>query len=153
MKLAGSMLLRQGLKSTSSVGQLWLTSGTCYSKPLTSPVAEGEHHSERFNARRYTSCTNARTDLCLLRLGQLGHRKLRVPAVVCYVAVQNAGFGVLETVAAHLGVLVVDGVEENKDGRDYENRCGHKAGYEGQIVLWDERDEKRTVNVNSTDEN
>ena len=59
-----------------------------------------------------------------------------------YVAVQSAELGVLQAVAAHLCVLVVDGVEENEDGRDYEHRGGHEAGYEGQVVHWGGRDEK-----------
>lgn len=48
-------------------------------------------------------------------LRQLGHRKLQVPAIMSHVASVGAEFRVLETVAAHLGVLVVDRVDEEED--------------------------------------
>lgn len=41
-------------------------------------------------------------------LRQLAHWELCVPAVVSHVAVVSTQFGVFQTVAAHLGVLIVD---------------------------------------------
>lgn len=52
-----------------------------------------------------------------------------------YVAVVGAEFGVLQAVAAHLGVLVVDGVDEDEDDGDADHGDGHEPGYEGQVVL------------------
>lgn len=43
-----------------------------------------------------------------IELRQFGHGELHVPAVMSYVPIQGAEFGIFQTVAAHLGVLVVD---------------------------------------------
>lgn len=52
-----------------------------------------------------------------------------------YVAVVGAEFGVFKAVAAHFGVLVVDGVNEDEDDGDADDRDGHEPSYEGKIVL------------------
>lgn len=71
-------------------------------------------------------------------LRQFGHGKLGVPAVVSHVTVLRVELCVFEAVTAHFGVLVVDGVDEDKDDGDTDHRDCHQAGYEGQIVLWNE---------------
>lgn len=71
-------------------------------------------------------------------LRQFGHGKLGVPAVVSHVTVLGAELWVFEAVMAHFGVLVVDGVEEDKDDGDSDDRDCHQSGYEGKIVLWNE---------------
>ena len=71
-------------------------------------------------------------------LRQFGHWKLHVPAVVSHVAIVGAEFWVFKTVATHLGVFVVDGVDEDKDDGD-DNHCdSHKSSYEGKVVLCNE---------------
>lgn len=52
-----------------------------------------------------------------------------------YIAIVGAEFGVFKTVTAHLGVLVVDGVDEDEDDGDDHYCDGHKSSYEGQVVL------------------
>ncbi len=71
-------------------------------------------------------------------LRQFGHRKLHVPAVVSYVAIVGAESGIFKTVAPHLGVLVVDWVDEEKDDRDGDDCDSHKSSYEGKVVLCNE---------------
>lgn len=75
-------------------------------------------------------------------LRQFSHRERSVlAAVLRYVAVGRAAeLGLLQAVAAHLGVLVVDGVDEDEDDRDDHDHEGHEARYEGQVVLCDQRD-------------
>lgn len=68
-------------------------------------------------------------------LRQFSHRKLHVPAVVGDVATGGVQFGVFKTVAAHLGVLVVDGVDEEEDDGDGNYCDGHESSYEGKVVL------------------
>lgn len=48
-----------------------------------------------------------------------------------HVAIVSAEFGVFETVAAHLGVLVVDGVDEEEDDGDGHDGDSHKSSDEG----------------------
>lgn len=64
-------------------------------------------------------------------LRQFGHRQRHVPAVVRHVPVVCAEFGVFQTVAAHLGVLVVDGVDEEEDDGDGHYGDSHKSSDEG----------------------
>lgn len=42
---------------------------------------------------------------------------------------------ILQFVAPHLGVLVVDGVDEGEDGADDDDHRRHKACDEGKVVL------------------
>lgn len=69
-------------------------------------------------------------------LRQFGHRQRQVPAGVSHVPVVSAEFGVFQTVAPHLGVLVVDGVDEEEDDGDGHYGDSHKSGDEGQVVLF-----------------
>ena len=63
---------------------------------------------------------------------------------MCHISFQGVvDLGVLQAVAPHLGVLVVDGVDEDEDDRDNHHRDGYKASYEGKVVLCDERDKSR----------
>lgn len=80
-------------------------------------------------------------------LGQFGHGELRVPAVVSHVPIVGAEFGVFKAVAAHLGVLVVDGVNEDEnDGND--NHCeSHKSSDERKVVLCEENNAKGNENL------
>lgn len=55
-----------------------------------------------------------------------------------HVTILGVELWVFEAIAAHFGVLVVDGVEEDKDNGDSHHRDCHKSGYEGKIVLWNE---------------
>lgn len=71
-------------------------------------------------------------------LRQLGHGKLGVPAIVSHVTVLGVELWVFEAVTAHFGVLVVDGVDEDKDDGDSDDRDCHQSGDEGKIVLWNE---------------
>lgn len=71
-------------------------------------------------------------------LRQFGHRKLHVPAVVSHVAIVGTEFGIFKIVPAHLGVLVVDGVDEEEDDGDGNNSDSHKSSYEGKVVLCNE---------------
>lgn len=50
------------------------------------------------------------------------------------VAIMGAEFRVFKAVAAHLGVLVVDGVNEDEDDRDDHYCDSHESSYEGQVV-------------------
>lgn len=68
-------------------------------------------------------------------LRQFGHRKLHVPTVVGHVTVVGAEFRVFETVAAHPGVLVIDGVDEEEDDGDGDHRDGHESSDERKVVL------------------
>ncbi len=78
-----------------------------------------------------------RSTLCYQRMyWQFGHRKLQV--VVSYIAIVDVGFGVFKIVAPHLGVLVVDWVDEEKDDRDGDDCDSHKSSYEGKVVLCNE---------------
>lgn len=71
-------------------------------------------------------------------LGQFGHGELRVPAIVSHIPIVGAEFGVFKAVAAHLGVLVVDGVNEDEnDGDDYHGES-HKSSDERKVVLCEE---------------
>lgn len=71
-------------------------------------------------------------------LRQFGHRKLHVPAVVGYVATGGVELGVFKTVTAHLGVLVVDRVDEEEDDGDGDYCDRHESSYEGKVVLCQE---------------
>lgn len=64
-------------------------------------------------------------------LRQLGHGELQVAVAVSYVPIMHAEFGVFKAVLAHLGVLVVDGVDEEEDDGDGYHRDSHKASDEG----------------------
>lgn len=87
-------------------------------------------------------CSSSTVVSCLFCVGtdvllrQFSHRKLQVPAVVSNIAIVGVQSGVFQTVAPHLGVLVVNGVDEEKnDGND--NYCdSHKSSNEGQVVLF-----------------
>lgn len=68
-------------------------------------------------------------------LRQFGHRQLHVPPVVGYVAAGGVDFGVFKTVAAHLGVLVVDRVDEEEDDGDGDDCDSHESSDEGKVVL------------------
>lgn len=77
-----------------------------------------------------------RSILCYAQmLWQFGHWKLGVPAVVSYIPSVVAEPGVLKAVAAHLGVFVVDRVDEEEDDRDGNYSDGHKSCYQRQVVL------------------
>lgn len=59
-----------------------------------------------------------------------------------HVAVVGAEFRVLQTVAAHFGVLVVDWVDEEEDNRD-DNDCErHKSGDKGKVILCNKKNQK-----------
>lgn len=63
-------------------------------------------------------------------LRQFGHGKLQVPAVMSHIAIVSAELGVFKTVAAHLGVLVVDRVDEEEDDGDGHYCDSHESCYE-----------------------
>lgn len=52
-----------------------------------------------------------------------------------YIAVVVAELWVLEAVAAHLGVFVVDGVDEEKNDRYGDHGDSHESCYQRQVVL------------------
>lgn len=59
-----------------------------------------------------------------------------------HVTILGVELWVFETVMAHFGVLVVDGVDKYKDDRDNDHRDCHESRYEGKIVLWNESKQK-----------
>ena len=71
-------------------------------------------------------------------LRKFGDGELHVPAVVSHIAIVSAEFGIFKTVAAHLGVLVVDWVDEEEDDRDGHYCDSHKSSNERQVVLCNE---------------
>lgn len=52
-----------------------------------------------------------------------------------YIPIVHAEFGVFNAVAAHLGVLVVDWVDEDEDGGDSYHSDSHKSSDEREVVL------------------
>lgn len=67
-------------------------------------------------------------------LGEFLHGKTTIKTVLCYVALLCVGLGILQAVVAHLGVCIVDGVDENENHRgDHHGDC-HKACNQGQVV-------------------
>lgn len=81
-------------------------------------------------------------------LRQFGHGELYVKAVVSYIAILGAEFGVFQTVAAHLGVLVVDRVDDGEDDADAHYCEGHQSCYDGQVVLYNKRDKTKCQSMN-----
>lgn len=67
-------------------------------------------------------------------LGEFLHGKSTIKTVLCYVALLCVGLGILQAVAAHLGVCVVDGVDENEDHRGDHHGDSHEACNQGQVV-------------------
>lgn len=59
-----------------------------------------------------------------------------------HVTVLGVELWVFETVMAHFGVLVVDGVDEYKGDRDNDHRDCQESRDEGKIVLWNETKQK-----------
>jgi len=57
------------------------------------------------------------------------HRDTIVFAILCYVSILLTKLDILQVITAHLGLFVVDGVDEDEDDRDERHCDGNKSCY------------------------
>lgn len=74
------------------------------------------------------------------------HGKTTIKTVLRYVALLHVGLGVLQAVVAHLGVCIVDGVDENEDHRSDHHGDSYKACNQGQVVHCCKRNKTKNKN-------